>query len=104
MEQIAKEENAEVRRVMVERFGFQRYLKEANFQEIQRDDFGTLYRKDWPGEPAMQFVRVVNSTPEPDGSCKVYVLPVRSTVKTAHEAVASSFGLEVESYNPEIET
>ena len=96
--------NAEIRRVMISRFGFDRYLKESGAVLMQHDDFGRLYRKEIPGEPVMQFVRVVNSTPEPDGTNKEYVLPVRNTVKTAHEAVASSFEISVESYNPSFES
>ena len=101
---INTEKNAEVRRVMIERFGFDRYLRDGQIQEVQRDDFGRLYRKQVGTEPAMQFVRVVNSTPEPDGTCKEYVLPVRNTVRTAHEAVASSFGLDTATYNPSFQS
>ncbi len=99
-ERIEKETNAEVRRVLIELFGFDRYLHQGNFRLEQHDDFGRLYRKKVQGEPDMVFVRVVNSTPEPDGSFKEYVLPCRSGVKTAHEAVAASFGLDVKTYNP----
>lgn len=89
---------------MIELYGFERYLIDAKIKQIQHDDFGRLYRKEIQGEPAMQFVRVVNSTPEPDGSYREYCLPVRSTVKTAHEAVAKSFGLETATYNPSFES
>lgn len=98
------EKNAEVRRVLIERFGFDRYLREAKVKQIQQDDFGRLYRKEVEGEPAMQFVRVVNSTAEPDGTFKEYCLPTRNTVKTAHEAVAQSFGLTIDQYSPHFES
>jgi hypothetical protein len=101
---IDNEKNAEVRRVMISRYGFDRYLNDAKVIQIQHDDFGRLYRKEVPGEPAMQFVRVVNSTAEPDGSFREYVLPCRNTVKSAHEAVAQSFELEVSSYSPSFES
>ena len=101
---IEEEKNAEVRRVMIEMYGFDSYIKDAKIKQIQHDDFGRLYRKEIQGEPAMQFVRVVNSTAEPDGSFKEYCIPVRNTVKTAHEAVASSFGIDVASYAPSFES
>jgi hypothetical protein len=101
---IEKEKNAEVRRVLIERYGFDHYLRDGGFKHDQADDFGNLYRKKVPNEPDLVFVRVVNSTAEPDGSFKEYVLPVRSTVKTAHEAVASSFGLTVKEYAPSFES
>jgi hypothetical protein len=102
--QIENETSAEIRRVLIERYGFDRYLKDGNFFLVQQDDFGRLYRKKVPGEPDMVFVRVINSTPEPDGSYSEYVLPCRSTVRTAHEAVATSFGLSVEEYAPSFES
>jgi hypothetical protein len=97
--------NAEVRRVMIERYGFERFVRDAKIRVAQRDDFGTLYRREMDGsEPDLCFVEVVNSTPEPDGTCKRYVLPCRSSVKSAHEAVARSFGLETKMYQPSFES
>jgi hypothetical protein len=104
LKQINEESNAEIRRVLIERFGFERYLKEGGFKKIQQDDFGILYKKEVAGEPAMVFVKVVNSTREKDGTYKEYVIPVLSTVRSAHEAVASTFGLRVEEYAPECES
>lgn len=49
-------------------------------------------------------VKVVNSTPEPDGSYKDYFLRVPPTITTAHEAVAWTFGKTAETYAPAIET
>lgn len=49
-------------------------------------------------------VKVVNSTPEPDGSMKDYFLRVPPTVKTAREACAWTFGKSENDYAPMIET
>jgi hypothetical protein len=49
-------------------------------------------------------VKVKNSTPEPDGLFKDYFLRVPPTVKTAHEAVAWTFGETPETYNPVMES
>jgi hypothetical protein len=68
IEQINACTNAEIRRVMIERYGQDRYLVHSGAEEISRDQFGTLYRKDIEGDESLVMVRVLNSTPEADGS------------------------------------
>jgi hypothetical protein len=102
---IEAETNAELRRVRIELYGFTRYLHDAHISCVQQDDFGRLYRRQVSdNEPELVFVEVVNSTPEPDGSYKKYVLPCRSHVQTAHQAVADSFGMDVKEYHPAFES
>jgi hypothetical protein len=55
------------------------------------------------GEP-VSYVKVVNSTQEPDGTYKDYYLCVPPTVKTCQQAVAWTFRLEEQEYQPEQET
>jgi hypothetical protein len=70
----------------------------------------------------MVLVEVTNSTPEPDGTRKLYYLRVHPELRplpdpanpnaqlgapqamTCHNAVASTFGRRGEDYHPEIET
>ena len=101
---IESERNAEVRRVMIERYGQARYLLDSGSQQIHSDDFGTLYRKEIPGDEALLMVKVVNSTPEADGSFKDYFLRVPPTMKRAREAVAWTFGKTEAEYEPAMET
>jgi hypothetical protein len=101
---IESEKNAEVRRVMIERYGFEHYLRDGKFKKEQQDDFGSLWRRSFSDEPDVVIVRVVNSTPEPDGTYKEYYLPVPSHIRTAHEAVATSFGLKTQEYYPSLES
>jgi hypothetical protein len=68
VDEIEHETNAEVRRVLIERYGQQRYLLDAGAKEIHRDRFGVLYSKEIDGDEPLVMVRVLNSTPEPDGS------------------------------------
>lgn len=96
--------NAEVRRVMLERYGVSKYLLDAGVEPLQQDDCGTLYRKELPGDEPLVMVKVVNSTPEPDGTYKDYFLRVPPTVVTAREAVAWTFGLNPDSYDPSVQT
>jgi hypothetical protein len=90
--QIRDEENAEVRRVMLERFGMDRYLRESGATVIDRSDYGTLYRAEISDDEPLVMVEVENSTPEPDGSFKHYTLRVPPTMTRARDAVAWTFG------------
>jgi hypothetical protein len=102
--EIESEENAEVRRVMIERYGQDHYLMDSKAQEIHRDDFGVLYRKEIPGDEPLVMVKVANSTPEPDGSFKDYFLRVPPNIERARQAVAWTFGKEENEYAPCVET
>jgi hypothetical protein len=98
IEQIEGERNVEVRRLMMERFGSERYLRESNAQLLHTDEFGKLWRTDVPGDEPLVVVEVVNSTPEPDGTFKDYFLRVPPTVRTAREAVAWTFDAREHAY------
>lgn len=101
---IETEDNAEVRRIMIERYGQAKYLVDSGAQEIHRDDFGILYRQEIPNDEAMVMVKVVNSTPEPDGSFKDYFIRVPPMIQRAREAVAWTFGKKEDEYAPCVET
>lgn len=104
VEDIEHQPNTAIRRAMLERYGEARYIEERGAQVIHADAYGILYRCDFRyGEPLVM-VRVVNRTPEPDGSYKHYWLRVPPTMRTAHEAVAWTFGLTPEQYRPSFES
>jgi hypothetical protein len=102
--EIESEGNAEVRRVMIQRYGMERYLMDSQAEEVHRDDFGVLYRKKIPGDESLMMVKVVNTTPEPDGSFKDYFLRVPPTMARARQAVAWTFGKEENNYAPVLQT
>lgn len=104
VEHVEKEQNAEVRRVMVERMGYERYILESGAKLIHTDETGALYRKEFTDDEPLTVVHVVNSTAEPDGTFKKYMLRVPPDVQTAREAVAWTFGMSVESYRPAVES
>ena len=99
--QIAAEKNAEVRRIMVERYGYEKYLRESDAKLIDSCAAdhampGLRTAKLWSiGDITM--LDVLNSTPEPDGSVKRYVIPVDGTLyggkagRTCHAASASTW-------------
>lgn len=116
VENIDKEENAEIRRVMVDKYGQAKYLLDSGAKKVHEDDFGVLYSKELPGDEVLMMVKVVNSTPEPDGSYKDYFIRVDPRayggLKTARAAVASTWRQsdgklvyeKPEDYNPTKET
>jgi hypothetical protein len=97
---IQAEANAELRRVMLEHFGFERYLRESGAKRQHADDFGTLWRVEMPGDEPLVMVEVINSTAEPDGSFRTYFLRVPPQTGTAREGVAWTFGLTAQDYAP----
>lgn len=123
-ESIDAETNIEVRRVLLERFGAERYLTAGGAILVHEDATGRLWRKpvagerpspgtrwfrpppvrvEGPDEP-LCMVEVRNSTPEPDGTHRTYFLRVPPTMRTAREAVAWTFELSDEGYEPLVET
>lgn len=128
-EQIDQERNVEIRRVLVERYGINRYILESGADVIHHDVTGMLCRKLVEGDEPITMVRVLNATPEPDGSLsrnqaiaifgeaahaamnspldarfKDYMIRVPPWMATAREAVAWTFGLDAEDYHPSLET
>lgn len=78
---IKAEKNAEVRRIMIERFGEVRYIEESGMKPIAHDDkFGTIYLEEHEAGRPTARLRVTNRTAEPDGSFKIYWLPFNPTL------------------------
>lgn len=116
VDDIGKETNAEIRRVMLDIYGKDKYIIDSKVEAIHSDDFGTLYVKEQEGDEPLMMVKVINSTPEPDGTYKEYWLRVDEKmyggIKTARAAVASTWRnkdgslvfKKPEDYDPGIET
>lgn len=104
VERIDTEANAELRRVMVEHFGYDRYIDESGATPIHRDDTGVLWRIELPDDEPIVMVEVINATPEPDGTRRKYWLRVPPYVRTARQGVAWTFNLTEDDYHPTQET
>jgi hypothetical protein len=104
VDQIQAETNAEVRRVMLEHFGYDRYLRECKAAKVHSDECGVLWRVSMAGDEPLVMVEVVNSTPEPDGTRRTYFLRVPPNTTTARAGVAWTFGLAEEEYAPLAQT
>lgn len=81
-----------MRRVMLEHYGYERYL-DSGARPLHRDETGALWRIDLDGDEPVVMVEVLNSTPEPDGSRRTYWLRVPPSTRTARQGVAWTFGL-----------
>ncbi len=101
---IMKEFNAEVRRVLIDRYGLEKFIKASGAQQVHRDECGVLYRKEFDDDEPLVMVKVKNSSKEPDGSYKHYFLRVPPDMKTAREAVAWTFAMDEADYKPEQQT
>jgi hypothetical protein len=104
VEKIDSEQNAEVRRVMLDRFGVERYVRESGAKII--DECPTdhaiiglrsakLYRKELDGDEPVIMLDMLNSTPESDGTTKHYMIRVQPDayggVKDCLAAMASTY-------------
>jgi hypothetical protein len=86
-ESIDSETNMEIKRIMLEIYGEERYLVDSGCEVVDDDpEFGTLLRKEMPNDEPLCFLRVINSTPEVDGTYKTYMLRTSPEVTTAKEA------------------
>jgi hypothetical protein len=102
-ETIDAEENSEVKRVMVELYGIDKYILDSGAEPVQHDRFGELYAKEVGGRP-VKIIKLIDSTPMPDGVSKTYFKIVPPEMETAHEAVAWMHGMTVAEYDPDVET
>ncbi len=100
-EDFLMESNPEIRRVIQERMG-ERFVSELGGKVIDSGPRGTLYQVEMPAPAPERLARYVQvqdaSTP------RQFFLRVPPTIQTAAEAVAWSFGLSVEKYQPTQET
>lgn len=118
VEAIEKQTNVELRRIMINIYGQAKYIQDSGATVIHQDEWGTLYRKELPDDEPLMMVKVVNCTPEPDGTFEDYFLRVHPELRpilpdktlgepqelTARNAVASTFGKTGREYNPDAET
>lgn len=102
--EIITQPNTELRRLLMQRYGHAHLVEDLCGRATHQDDFGTLYHLEIPADEPLVMVKVVNSTPEPDGTFKDYFLRVPPGMKTAREAVAWTFRLEPYEYEPIQET
>jgi hypothetical protein len=67
-------------------------------KKLAEDEFGELYQTEITGDEPICMIKLVNSTPGPDGEFKNYWLRVPPDMKTARQAVAWTFGMTPDEY------
>ena len=98
-QQIIEEPNSEVRRVMLERYGEQKFIENLGAEPVHQDKYGVLYRVELPDDEPLVMVKVQDASTD-----REYFLRVPPDMQTAHEAVAWTFGMSPNEYHPDIET
>jgi hypothetical protein len=96
------EPNAELRRLIAEQMGYARLLDDLRAEKIASDEYGTLWRLlvRRSDDEEVVLVDVVNSTVEPDGSQRRYVLRVPPGQRVPRDAIGWTFGLPPGTYQP----
>src|SRR5262249_45249482 len=100
--EVLAEKNAEIRRVMIERIGMERFFRESCAKLIHQHEVGELFSIDLPDDPegVLRAVKV-----EDPSTGRIYFLPVPPTIRRADDAVAWTFGFETAGeYAPLAET
>lgn len=98
--------NTEVRYVGIKIVGMDKVLESNRTTIIHKDEEKNqiLFQIKGIFEEPVSYVKVVNSTQEPDGTYKDYYLCVPPDMKTCQQAVAWTFRLEEQEYQPGQET
>lgn len=105
IQEILNHSNTEVRRVGIEIYGIERLENENIFQVIDEEKNGSkLLSMNIPKMEEAMYVKVFNSSPEIDGSHRVFYLCVPPTMKSVKEAIAWTFYMDKEKYHPNVET
>jgi hypothetical protein len=102
---IDSQENAEVRRLMIELYGWERYIRDCGAEVIDRVPMdheirglrgARLLRKHLSGEPEpIVYLEMLNSSPEPDGTYRRYLERIDPKIyngdagRRCHAAMAS---------------
>jgi hypothetical protein len=90
------------RNCMIEIMTPERFIKSGVVGHVSEDETGVLWRKHWSFRGvsigSWAAIEVVNGTPETDGSHKHYFLRVPSSMRSAREAVAWTYGLTADEY------
>lgn len=104
---IDAEENAELRRVMLEIHGFERYVAARGAtlvgEDINHDQPRRLLKMNVKGEE-LRILDVYNGSLEPDGSRRRFFLGAIAGAQTPHEAVAMSYGRSPKTYGEAVRT
>jgi hypothetical protein len=101
---VLAEPDVEVRRIMIDRVGPERLVRDGGARRVAEDETGILWRLDLAEDEPLVCVEVTDASAGPGNAFRRYVLRVPPDVRTAREAVAWTFGVDTGEYRPAIET
>jgi hypothetical protein len=101
---VLAEPDVEVRRVMIERVGHERLIRDGGARRVAEDETGILWRLDLAEDEPLVCVEVTDATSGPNAAFRRYVLRVPPDVRSPREAVAWTFGIDSNDYRPLRET
>ena len=96
---IVQVNNVELRRILIEDMGYEKFAQQVNSKIIDQDNERALLRIDFPPDEPLYLVTV-----RCPSTRAFYMLRVPPTMTTVQEAVAWTFGLKADKYAPEVET
>lgn len=101
-QEIEGQRDVEVRRIMMERYGVEKFIKSVSASLIHQTVFNErtcqLWRYHQTDDEDVTLLKVTNATAEPDGSFKDYWLRVPPSLTNALKAVAWTFDLSMIEY------
>ncbi len=101
---IENESNASIRRVMTDKYGAAKYMVDSGAKVIHQDDFGTLYRKEVPGDEPIVMCKVIDASVDETGTIPEYWIGVPPEMKRAKQAIAWTFDKSESEYSPDEQT
>lgn len=99
VQKILQEENVEVRRVLIEKLGNDKFIKRVNPEILDESETGRLLKVELKGDEDMVLLEVKDAS-----SPRKYLLRVPPSMKTALQAKAWTFGMETKDFILEKET
>jgi hypothetical protein len=102
--EVLAEPDVEVRRIMIDRVGAERLVRDGGARRVAEDETGILWRLDLAEDEPLVCVEVADATRGPDAAFRRYLLRVPPDVRSAREAVAWTFGVDTGEYRPAVET
>lgn len=91
-------ENVEQRRALCEIIGWDKVLDQLKAKLVDKDEFGELLSVDLPDASDSKFIKVTC------GTGRTFALPVPQDMRTAHQAVAWTYNIDITNYSPEVRT
>ena len=105
VKEILENENTELRRILIEMYGFENLIRDSVAKTVDVDlvKGSTLYEIPLKKDEPVVILQVLDSTPV-NGIHKKYFLRVPPSIRSCSEAVAWTFDLESSTYLPEQES